>query len=893
MRHVDWMRTRVTPTSDPEIAAALIPQARLLLGQMMDGLQLVGQRTGVLRRELPDGSTITVSFDGTTPTVEIDTPAGETQEVTGELYNMWVPRGFVVYPAWSDMPYGVGLPIVQDTTAGSQDATNLAPGLDRARWTPGGPCGEVLVSADESAGYPRAVDTPVPLLYHPTKGPVFRYTGRTVLDARVLAGPWQPYRLELAPFGSVEQGANPGEQRTLLELANAARVAAGQPAATQRLRGFGRPAEIMASIMDAAGSAAETAEAYPPTYKTPADRLTKDGYPADWTLAALTSFTRADIYGAHELRATNGSAGAVAGWQADPTANALLIGDYGAGLVADTGAVNGYRALALMSRDRWIAAGNMSWQSADVRLPPLSWHGFASLNLAWETYPATYDRTNRATAPLVPLYAFTSAQGDPWLNYPRNPAPHSYDLEPALGRHVYSRGRAIALAPDGALVWGACTQRVVRADASIVDRLILLAHHPADQASDYTHQGWTRYLRVWWADVPPRTLDLDPQQVICGTDATDPLSWRGGEMIDVGHMPAPSTGGNVGPGVVSSLKLASQWRFSPDGSKAVCLRDFGLYTDYSSLTTVDGLESHNGMQPRAVELTFTAGIDSLTTTVVFHDFTAGVTTPPRYAVYGDHGETEYPVTPIAVDYDRDGGLLYAFIASRQWGSLSNSWVTTYAGVGRASAQWVADLANVVTVGSDRASDGVNFAPVSVGTLVADVRRGAFVVDGMRPRVLYADAGGGGTANPDYASCWPFTTALVHGMRMFLDGALVDEHWYPVPDGAVIAPEMACNVHEAGSSAAQVYLPLAAPTQVHWAERFGQYVFTAQCSPVPLTVRVRDNAIPDGLCDCTVSAWDIADRSHWMTFADLNPRGGHAVASVPLPANDWLIYAKVV
>jgi hypothetical protein len=130
--------------------------------------------------------------------------------------------------------------------------------------------------------------------------------------------------------------------------------------------------------------------------------------------------------------------------------------------------------------------------------------------------------------------------------------------------------------------------------------------------------------------------------------------------------------------------------------------------------------------------------------------------------------------------------------------------------------------------------------------------------------------------------------------MILDGVVQDEQWYPAPDGAVMAPAQACAVNGGGSSAAAVFLPLAmsANVQTYFAERFGQHVMATQVSPLPLAVRVRDDATPDGLCDCTVSVWDIAERAHYMTFAELNPRGGHAISTVPLPDCDWLKYAKV-
>lgn len=895
MRHTDWCRIRWTPTSDPGAAAALIPLARTMLGQMMQGLQLVGQRTGILRRELPDGSTITVRYDGTTPMIDIDVPPEEAEEPRASLFNLWVPRGFVVYPAWSGTPFGVGLPIINDDTIGPYAPGNLSPGIDPARWTPGGPCGEVLVSPDQDAGYPLQADIPVPLLYHPTKGPVFRWNLSGSFDDRDHDGPWQAYRLELARWVAHYADEDIAQQQVLFEGVNAARATSGTTAATLRPRGLGRPAEIMASIMDAAGSTDATSPSYPATYTTPANRLTKDGYTIDWAQAAFPSFARDDLYGLAELRAAGDAAAALSAWNADPDAQAALTAELGRAVFCDQGYRNGKCAVAIMARDRWLEAGNQAWQSSDLALPPLSWHGFASVNLAWETYPAVYDRANRETAPLVPVIAFTTANGDPWLTYPRSTAPTTADVEPAMGRHIYCRGRSIALAPQGALVWGACAMpvtKVVSGTEQRYDRLVLLAHHPADQAADYTAEGWTRYLRVWWADVPRRALAIDPMQVIVGTDIDDALAWRGGTLIDVGHMPPPSTGGTIPPDAVSSLKYASQWRFSPDGSRAVCLRDYGLMTDYSDLVT-SGLAQFDGRWPRAVELVFSTTADDMTVTTVWHDYTAGA-----FASTHDTGsgtEFEFGALPVAVDYSAGGDLLYAYraqsvsaLAGGSPASGSTEW--TYVGIGTAAVRWASDLAQHVQVAASKRTTTQDFR--WTGFLqVADVRSAAFVVEGMHPELMAETL----EPNPTYISCWPFTESLAHGVRMVRAGALMDERWYPIPDGAVVAPLLSCDVHDVGANAEATYLPLAASAnvQTYWAERWGQYVFAYQVSPLPQAVPVRDNDTPDGLCECTVSAWDIADRTHSLAFSELAPRGGHAMASVPMPDHDWLIYTKVL
>src|SRR3546814_15691789 len=58
--------------------------------------------------------------------------------------------------------------------------------------------------------------------------------------------------------------------------------------------------------------------------------------------------------------------------------------------------------------------------------------------------------------------------------------------------------------------------------------------------------------------------------------------WKGGQQLDLGTMPAPAAGFGASAGI-NSLKYSSQWRFAPDGRKAICLRDYGTFGDYRAL----------------------------------------------------------------------------------------------------------------------------------------------------------------------------------------------------------------------------------------------------------------------------------------------------------------------
>lgn len=867
------------------ISAQPVPSQLLALSRKLVG-GMIERNIESQHLRLADGTLIKAQIVDSIPKVTI-VQAADAQEQQAEATDLWVPRGFLVYPAWSDAPGGVGLPIIPAAGKGAYDPANLAPGIDRYRWTAGGPCGEVLLSPDLDAGYPTNDQAiVVPLLYDPIKGPVFQWNGDGFYDNRDQTGTWSAYRMELSAPVTHYPDEDLGAITALYEGVNAYRVANSLPALTLQPRGYYHPAQVMVSIMQAAGSIDAYNAGYPQGYLTTADRLTKDGYSATLMGGSFASFNRGDNPTSIEMRALGGSASSlITTWQGIPERDAELLKDVGRGAFSDVGNRAGFWAMDVISRTSWIGAGNCSWQSADYSLPTLSWHGFASMNLAWETYPATYDIPNYATAPLIPYIAFTDANGDCWLNYPRTAAPTAADIEPGMSRQIYLRGRSIALAPRGGLVWGACIQA-----NGATDRLIALVHHPEDQPSDYTTNGWTRYLRVWWCDIPLRShLRADPEQTICGEDLSDPLSWRGGVTVDVGHMPPPTTGGTVAPGVTSSLKYASQWRFNGDGTRAVCLRDYGLYAEYSSLWSA-GLSPASGMEGRAVELVFSSSGADLNISTVWHDYTGNPAVNSAYAGV----IMQWRAVAQAVDYDSNGSLVFAFSAGTdESGSGPSLADTFYLGTGSASTQWYTDMKDRAQYGALSRTDVENFRPSDIA--VADVLSNSWVVGGMRPRSVKDSI----QPNPDWIMCWPFTDVLAYGVRMYVSGNMLDERWFPIPDGVVVAPSLSCNSPQFNVASSLLWLPLAASVnlQAFHAKRFGETVFSYQHSPVPQASRVLDSNLPAASpynnCGCEVSYYDIGNRAHWMTYGEFNPRGGHTISSVPLPNNDWLIYAKVL
>ncbi len=838
---------------------------------------------------LPDGTRIRARWDGTMNIVEIVLADKPPPEPEVGPYNLWVPRGFVVYPAFHSSPAGYGLPVVPQGS-NPYSNVNLAPGTNTARWTAGGPCGEVLLTADTKTGYPvNRLPVPVPLLFQPGLGPVFTWDGQGSFDNRRFESPWTPYRLEQDQTVQRFADENIGNQRALFEGLNALRASSGQSPLSLNPRGYAHPAQIMTSIMLTTGSTDETSAAYPITYRTHADRLTKDGYASVWMNASFPSFTRTDVANAYEFRALASSAAeALALWSADATLHTQLLQNMGTAGFADVGFRGGYWCLNMVVRDRWIEAGNCSWQSSDPDLPAVSWFGFAGVNLAWDTYPAVFNLDD-PDHPLTPIYSFTSTFGDCWLNYTRKPAPTTPDLEPGMSRHVFMRGRAIALAPNGGLVWGATIQ-----NDNGVDYLIALIHHPEDQPADFTTNGWTRYLKVWWCILPQRThLRADPSRTICGTDPTDVYAWKGGQLIDVGHMPPPSSGGTIPPDATSALKMASQWKFSPNGRKAICLRDYGLYMDYSSLFGVIGIQTQTGLSPRAVELTFAISGSGVNTTVLFYDYTTGRNAPFRQ-IHSVPGTTdpvvgnlyEGPVAPFAVDYDGVGNIIYAFVG---WlyptSSAAFEPTYTYAGIGNFDAKYPTDLKFLALQGARYKTATVDFVPT--GIVCTDLRDGVFTCEGVHPRT---DINGGAID----AACYPFTESPVHGVRMARRGTQLDLSWYPCPDGVVFSLGSVCD-NAIGSTTVFVELPLAMSRtmQSYYANRYGQYVYSYTVAPVPQAVTVLNDAPDDPTCGCRLEIHQILTDSHTLDYSEVAPRGGHTSSQVPLPAADWLIYTKVV
>jgi len=443
----------------------VLGQARKLVGGMLH----VG---GIPKRQwqLEDGTTIHALIVNGVPKVTITQPGGAAnpQLTTAEL---WLPRGFVVTPASSAAPRGAGLPVVQkDDDAYAVD--NLEPGLDMARWTSGGPHGQVLLSLDEDAGYPPKFVQATPVHYSPD-GPSAALPADYDSRPAPRRATWQAYRPRYTDFVS-HYGVDPTEaRRTMFDAVNAYRSDNAVAKAYLMPRGFYRPAEVLSYLMTVGGLAEG---GYPQGYQTTAERLAKDG---PWSEHA-----------AAELVAVGGTpAQVIEAWQGGHAADVLLHPADHTPVFADVGYSAGNWVLTTEPRADWIMAGRRSFQSSDAQLPPISWDGPPSLNLGWTTFPITFhDRSIWSPPPLV-------VDGKFWLSY----ANSTYGSRPAIGPNVYCRGRVLGTVPSGGFVLGVGVAVVEESDDQpAVDRLMAIAYHPDENATlDMATQGMMAVAHVW------------------------------------------------------------------------------------------------------------------------------------------------------------------------------------------------------------------------------------------------------------------------------------------------------------------------------------------------------------------------------------------------------------
>ncbi len=634
---------------------------RLLLGELLStlspGVETLGKeyRRGGLRVHVQ-------IVAGSLPIVEIDVSGLEGEQVLRGV-QLWIPEGFVIYPASDTSPNGWGLPInyVEDAMLPAELPAelqefapgNLRPGLDVTRWTPAGLLGQVLLSQAQNAGYPdpivRRAGVVITPHYHPQFGPV------PTSAARPEPTGWQAYRLEFADYTAQALGLDANARAALVswkretfERINAYREGLGRDRIYPQFRGVFDISQACAEMAWATGWSGHMVEAFPITYRTYNDRGGKNGsaseeancYVSTLTMAEaafwysgeiLVTFAQSLVPGYNDangwpveqvvgLRFDISPEQALDAWAASSRHAAYLSStswDLGEHQSCASTMSLGYRqgtAVALFSHDgQWIQCGNRFWHSQHAEVPALSWRGFETENLLWETWPVKFTMLREGTDPAytyrtaidvqAPFIAESTVSAEPGgASYPAafsnqflygiatdyTAAPAGVTRRNVLGGEIFARGRAIAIAPDMGLVLGAGIHRIGAGDSATY-RLIAICHHEDDQGSDQVADGMTRYLRVWWADmVPddplladrdggiaslrchPRTLirkkfgEEDAQDDGPWTELNGVNNWRGGQLIDVGTTEQFE--------VPDLLKYDCLWRFNASGTKAICIR---------------------------------------------------------------------------------------------------------------------------------------------------------------------------------------------------------------------------------------------------------------------------------------------------------------------------------
>ena len=938
-RHESWARFRGITA---ENAQQIQTEGRRVLGDLMNQLKLGGIRVGKMERLLPDGTRIIAQFDGTTPMVTAIAPTSpQPRESTPPTVDLWIPQGFVVYPASDMAPQGWGTPVVQETGSGitPYSPVNLAPGLDAARWTPGGRLGEVLLTRVSNAGYPTPKTAlPAPLMFDAAIGlhPPSTFSVPAASDT------WGAYRVEFVAFAGGpdasggEQAQQTASKRALFEAINTHRAGFGRTPFLLPQRGRSDTAQETCEVMHAAGVVGHFSARYPRGFQCSPDRTTRDGLVGEVQLDNATSrnkpidtaemqaanySTRVDlgvdpsgfhvyeVHGGADITATQ----AMASYLAEPAHKAGIEAKYwdGGHASLQIGFKRRFNAVEMRPNTGWIAAGNRYWNAQRPEVPTLSWFGFAALNLGFETWPIAMNTAVVPPAdPIIKRAEFVYPEGcwldyqyafDPAFDYSAISGPDfSFEQLPftarALDNRVFARGRCIGIAPKGGLVWAAAIQTFESPDADQFDiyRLVILSHHAEDQPPDWRTHGMTRYLRVWWCDLPrDGLLAANPHVIVRGVygeesegwpwdQVNNPASWRGGDLVDAG---APESGTPM------ALKYASQWVFSPDGMRAVCLRDRGAYASYVGLWTSPAmgttLPNQVGLIARAFELSFGGNAyNPLTVAPSWRARNAGAT---AYAV-PTFGTAR--AIPIAAGYDASGAPSFAM----QWQAGAYSLAHLY--FGDYDSTPTAPLGVPFSV--QAASDAVPSTFLAPYALVLDVRDRVAVAWSVQPENQQTPTGL--THNPAFNACWYQTASDVLCVSAYRADTLVHQQWYPNPDRVIPYLPLTCPVGGWGTllqgSLADLVVPSYASDGTHWVLSYvvqpqPQQVYTPAVAPTygcgdpgncrPVVSAITTNALDE---------FRPASRGGWMTssFADTAPLA--ALMHTP-GARPRALYARVV
>lgn len=805
----------------------------------MEAIELNGLASHRIEKRLTDARVV-AGHDGNNAYIVIAVDYVEPSPIADPEVNIrvWIPDGFVVYPASDDANAGWGMPVIQhidpsaDPPITQYSSTNLAPGLDVSRWTPSGPLGQVLLTRAAGAGYAPAADYIAPMYFHQT----FGLRPDTPVVYPVDGAEWFAFRLEMRDFTAQSFDATDADiaamvafKRGIFENVNEHRISVGRDALSLPLRWRYDSAQATAECAYSSQVTGHFGDAYPPTYKTRDDRFTKDGLTS--AFVEYVNFDSRNEGGGENVIGkalppitTIGpdpqgvnmyympvSAGwftaqeAFDEWMGSPTHRAQIedatydVSAIGAAFT-DVGIHENFAAQHFEPMDQWIHCANRSWQSAHAEIPVISWVGFHSINLAWETYPCLFNNApggvsgaHPGSTPLIKRFDFTSRVGSTdyvWMY-------HNYadgaQMQPAMSRYVMSRGRIIAIAPHDGLVWAAAVQRLV-ADTGFVYRLIVLTHHASDQSYDFSH-GMTSNLRVWYVDMPEILgLALNPQTIIRGVYGEEAegwpwdvvnsqWSWRGGGLVDVGTSDGTAR---------DMLKYASQWVFNGTGTQAVCLRDYGKFEDYAALRSaivggsiVSYMSVSEGLPPTAITLDISGAFAVTLNWLGVSPATAVRAYAPPSTVYNVSERV------VAAGYDADDALSFCFVAGVEQSNpaLEFPWIDTT--VVR-FFRWSDNYSSLWVLGDDVTSFHRSFASaippqVSAATLtVIDVRDKVTMAVGQKQRWKFVETSPGtgylDLNTPDYAACWASTSADVHNVTIWREHVEQHSKWYGNPEG---------------------------------------------------------------------------------------------------------------
>jgi hypothetical protein len=516
----------------PENEATVIQFGRNMLGDVMEQVRLGGLFQHQMTR-VYDDIVLTARFDGTIASLSATTRQTQSAATLDTASRLWLPRGFVVYPSSSGSSTGWGTPVVSlhvgDTPFTS---TNVTPGLSTDRWTAGGKLGEVLISRQLAAGYPKQPFEITPAFYSVGESPALIINadgialGTSFVVKPPATGPWAAYRLAFDDYAHA--GGEGGIARQSLFTAVVAAAQFLPP-----LRGYyDAAARAVRYVLNSDFPSGATyindhdlSDAQH-GYTTAAQRQNKDGAAA---LAHETISTLNDDTLASTLRTQC--------HLADSTFDAARTS-------LSLGIRNGITAIDAIERDQWIAYGNRQWIGDDPALPVVSWDGFPSWN--WPSY-LVLGTLNAGVWVDLDFYKVTLRGVDAQL----------------FSKRVCANGRTLGLLPDYVLSAGVQTR--VESDATI-DRLVVICFRLSDQPAwgPISFEPYMKTLRVYFVDIPRRNnVVLLPDHAVIGLyDATtNPDGWHAAGTFD------PYPAGFTGAGSYHSLSQPPQ--FKGDGSRAV------------------------------------------------------------------------------------------------------------------------------------------------------------------------------------------------------------------------------------------------------------------------------------------------------------------------------------